>query len=76
MPLGVGMPRPRRALARKRRKIAISNKGREEDLKDDKPRMIVARPRAVPIPLPLIALTPVRLNLRKREWKLVRVESG
>lgn len=28
------------------------------------PRMIVARPRAVPIPLPLIALGPTRLNLR------------
>jgi len=26
-------------------------------------RIIVARPRAVPIPLPLIALTPVRLNI-------------
>ena len=27
--------------------------------------MIVARPRAVPIPLPRIALGPTRLNLRK-----------
>ena len=27
------------------------------------PRMIVARPRAVPIPLPLIAFGPTRLNL-------------
>jgi len=41
MPLGGGIPRPRRALA----------------------RMIVARPRAVPIPLPFIAFTPVRLNI-------------
>jgi hypothetical protein len=27
------------------------------------PRMMVARPRAVPIPLPLIAFGPTRLNL-------------
>jgi len=37
----------------------------EESLEDYGPRMIVARPRAVPIPLPLIAFTPVRLNLCK-----------
>jgi len=30
---------------------------------NDIPRIIVARPRAVPIPLPLIALGPTRLNL-------------
>ena len=75
MPLGVGMPRPRRALARRGRKIPISKEGHEEDLKDDEPRMMVARPRAVPIPLPLIALTPVRLNLCERKWKLVRIKS-
>lgn len=30
------------------------------------PRMMVARPRAVPIPLPLIAFGPTRLNLRMK----------
>lgn len=29
--------------------------------------MIVARPRAVPIPLPLMAFGPVRLNLERAE---------
>ena len=29
--------------------------------------MIVARPRAVPIPLPLMAFGPVRLNLKQGE---------
>ena len=76
MPLGVGIPRPRRALARKRRKIVISDEGHDEKFKDDGPLIIVARPRAVPIPLPLIALTPVRLNLRKRICKLARVKFG
>ena len=47
--------------------------------------MIVARPRAVPIPLPLIAFTPVRLNLWKRkrwsargksEWRGARIHEG
>lgn len=76
MPLGGGMPRPRRALARKGGKIVIINEEHEKNLKDDEPRMIVARPRAVPMPLPLIALTPDRLNLRKRKWKLARVKSG
>lgn len=47
----------------------MSHEGHEENLKDDGPRIIVARPRAVPMPLPLIALTPVRLNLRNRKWK-------
>lgn len=76
MPLGVGIPRPRRALAREEGKIAISNEGHDGDFKDAAPRIIVARPRAVPIPLPLIALTPVRLNLRKGKWKLAVVKSG
>ncbi len=49
------------------------------------PRMMVARPRAVPIPLPLIALGPTRLNLRKyalrrgstrRERRLALVRSA
>ena len=31
----------------------------------DAPRMIVALPRAVPIPLPLIAFGPTRLNLQR-----------
>jgi len=67
MPLGVGIPRPRRALARKRGKTVISNGGDEEKPGDNTPRIIVARPRAVPIPLPFIAFCPVRLNLRKRK---------
>jgi hypothetical protein len=45
----------------------MSGEGHEESLKGDEPRIIVARPRAVPIPLPLIAFTPVRLNLYKRK---------
>ena len=67
IPLGVGIPRPRLALAKKRGKEAISDEEYEWSLKDGGPRMIVARPRAVPIPLPLIAFTPVRLNLRERK---------
>ena len=34
-------------------------------MKGSVPRMIVALPRAVPIPLPLIALGPTRLNLQE-----------
>ena len=36
-----------------------------KDKRGDAPRMIVALPRAVPIPLPLIAFGPTRLNLRR-----------
>lgn len=36
------------------------------------PRMIVARPRAVPIPLPLIALGPTRLNLYEKRQHIDR----
>ena len=39
--------------------------GEAEENKGDGPRMIVARPRAVPIPLPLMAFGPTRLNLRQ-----------
>lgn len=67
MPLGGGIPRPRRALAGKGAKMVISDEGHEKGLGDYRPRMIVARPRAVPIPLPLIAFTPVRLNLCERK---------
>lgn len=67
IPLGVGIPRPRRALARKRGKTEISNEGDGRNPDDNIPRIIVARPRAVPIPLPFIAFCPVRLNLRKRK---------
>jgi hypothetical protein len=41
--------------------------GRHE--KGDIPRMIVALPRAVPIPLPLIAFGPTRLNLYKSPFR-------
>ena len=37
----------------------------QKDKKGDAPRMIVALPRAVPIPLPLIAFGPTRLNLQR-----------
>jgi hypothetical protein len=36
------------------------------DIKQYAPRIIVARPRAVPIPLPLIAFGPTRLNLYQK----------
>jgi hypothetical protein len=38
---------------------------REKEKESDIPRMIVARPRAVPIPRPRIAFGPTRLNLRR-----------
>ena len=37
----------------------------QKDKRGDAPRMIVALPRAVPIPLPLIAFGPTRLNLQR-----------
>jgi len=55
-------------------KMVISDEGHGKSPDDDIPRMIVARPRAVPIPLPLIAFTPVRLNLCKCKWWSVRVK--
>lgn len=39
--------------------------GPGENAMRDIPRIIVARPRAVPIPRPLMALGPTRLNLFK-----------
>lgn len=75
IPLGGGIPRPRLALARKGGKVAISDERYETSLKDDEPRIIVARPRAVPIPLPLIAFTPVRLNLCKHKGWSARAKS-
>lgn len=44
----------------------------------DLPRIIVARPRAVPIPRPLMAFGPTRLNLFKGYGKFesVRVKAG
>jgi len=41
----------------------LANGNLESMRMNDIPRIIVARPRAVPIPLPLIALGPTRLNL-------------
>ena len=41
----------------------VSSSGRANK-KEHAPRMIVALPRAVPIPLPLIAFGPTRLNLK------------
>ena len=54
--------------------MVISDEVRGESPDNYIPRMIVARPRAVPIPLPLIAFTPVRLNLCKRRWWSVRAK--
>ena len=43
---------------------SVSDVGEAERCKEeDKPLMIVARPLAVPIPRPLIAFGPTRLNL-------------